>query len=117
MRKLNVLTFLTLDGVMQAPGGKGEDSSGNFNLEGWSVPHFDDVIAEEMRKQMTPPFDLLLGRKTFDIFASHWPEQGEDDPFKNSNKYVVSNGSVNMDWEGTIQIKGDPVTEIKKLKE
>jgi dihydrofolate reductase len=116
MRSLTVLTFLSMDGVMQAPGSKGEDPSGGFYLEGWSVPGFDDVLGEEMGKQMTPPFDLLLGRKTYDIFASHWPEQGENDPFKQSRKYVVSNNPVDSDWEGTIPIEGDPVTEIRKLK-
>jgi dihydrofolate reductase len=84
MRKITVLTFVSLDGIMQAPGGKGEDPSGGFDLEGWTVPFFDDLLGEEMGKQMTPPFDLLLGRKTYDIFASHWPRQGDQDPFKQS---------------------------------
>lgn len=117
MRKLKVLTFVSLDGVMQAPGGKGEDPSGGFDLEGWTVPYFDDVMGQEMGKQMTPPFDLLLGRKTYDIFASYWPKQGDDDPFRQSKKYVVSNATVNTDWEETIQLKGDVVAEIEKLKQ
>jgi dihydrofolate reductase len=117
MRKITVLTFVSLDGIMQAPGGKGEDPSGGFDLEGWTVPFFDDLLGEEMGKQMTPPFDLLLGRKTYDIFASHWPRQGDQDPFKQSKKYVVSNGVVDSDWEETVQIKGDVVAEIEKLKQ
>lgn len=117
MRTLTVLTFVSLDGVMQAPGGKGEDPSGGFDLEGWTVPYFDDVMGDEMGKQMTPPFDLLLGRKTYDIFASYWPRQGDDDPFRQSKKYAVSNGTINTDWEETIQIKGDVVAEIEKLKQ
>ncbi|MCF7804527.1 MAG: dihydrofolate reductase family protein [Candidatus Marinimicrobia bacterium] len=117
MRKIIVLTFLSLDGVMQAPGSKGEDPSGDFDLEGWTVPYFDDVLGDEMGKQMTPPFDLLLGRKTYDIFASYWPHQN-DNPFEEAKKYVVSNDdSLNTDWEGTIQIQDDVVAEIEKLKQ
>jgi len=116
MRKLVILTFISLDGVMQAPGSKGEDPSGGFEFEGWTVPYFDDVLGDEMDKQMTPPFDLLLGRKTYDIFASYWPQK-EDDPFKQSKKYVVSNDdSLNTDWKETIQIQDDVVAEIEKLK-
>lgn len=116
MRTLTVLTFVSLDGVIQAPGGEGEDPSGGFDLEGWTVPYFDDELAKTMEKQMTPPFDLLLGRKTFDIFASYWPYQ-EEDPFEESKKYVVSDGEVNTDWEETIQIKENVVAEIEKLKQ
>lgn len=117
MSTLTVLTFVSLDGVMQAPGGKGEDPSGGFDLEGWTVPYFDEVMGEEMGKQMTPPFDLLLGRNTYDIFASYWPQQGDEDPFKNAKKYVVTNTAVNTDWKETIQIKGDVVAEIENLKQ
>jgi dihydrofolate reductase len=114
-RKLVVLTFVSLDGVMQAPGGKGEDPSGDFHLGGWTVPLFDEALGNEMGKQMTPPFDLLLGRKTYDIFASYWPHQ--DSPINQATKYVVSNRAVNMDWERTVQISGDVVAEIQKLKQ
>lgn len=116
MRKLVVLTFLSLDGVMQAPGGKGEDPSGGFEFEGWSVPLFDDVVGSEMEKQMSQPFDLLLGKKTYDIFASYWPRQGDNDPINKATKYVVSNEPVDTSWAQTIQISGDVVEEIKKLK-
>ncbi|TME79120.1 MAG: dihydrofolate reductase, partial [Chloroflexi bacterium] len=74
MRKLIVLTFVTLDGVMQAPGGPEEDSSGGFKYGGWSMPLFDDAVGQAMGEQMGHPFDLLLGRKTYDIFASFWPK-------------------------------------------
>jgi dihydrofolate reductase len=114
-RKLVVLTFVSLDGVMQAPGGKGEDPSGGFDLEGWTVPYFDEVVGEEMSKQMAPPFDLLLGRKTYEIFASYWPHH--ESPINQARKYVVSNKAVNTDWKETIQIKGDVVAEIKKIKQ
>ena len=117
MRKLVVLTFVSLDGVMQAPGGKGEDPSGGFNLEGWTVPYFDEGVGNEMTKQMGQPFDLLLGRKTYELFASYWPSQGDDDPINQAKKYVVSNGTVNTDWKETIPVKGDVVTEIKRLKQ
>ena len=115
MRKIAVLTFVSLDGVMQAPGGKGEDPSGGFDLEGWTVPYSDEVTGNEMEKQMTPPFDLLLGRKTYDIFAGYWPQR-DDNPFKEAKKYVVSNKKIDTSWEETIQIKGDVIAEIKKLK-
>lgn len=116
MRKIVVLTFVSLDGVIQAPGGEGEDPSGGFDLEGWIVPYTDEVMNNAMEKQMTPPFDLLLGRKTYDIFAAYWPQR-DDNPFKEAKKYVVSNGAVNTDWKETIQIKGDVVAEIEKLKQ
>ena len=114
-RKLVVLTFVSLDGVMQAPGGKGEDPSDGFNLEGWTVPYFDEVMGDEMQKQMSLPFDLLLGRKTYEIFASYWPHH--ESPINKAQKYVVSNEVINLEWEGTIQIKGDVVAEIEKLKQ
>lgn len=118
MRKIVVLTFVSLDGVMQAPGGKGEDPSGGFDLEGWGVPHFDDELGNEMGKQMSQPFDLLLGRKTYDIFASYWPKHPEEgEAINKATKYVVSNEEFNTGWPETVQIKGDVVAEIKKLKQ
>jgi len=117
MRKLVVLTFVSLDGVMQAPGGKGEDPSGGFDLEGWTVPYFDEAVGDEMTKQMSQPFDLLLGRKTYEIFASYWPQQGDDDPINKAKKYVVSNKAINTDWVETVQIKGDVAGEVKKIKQ
>lgn len=115
-RTLIVLTFASLDGVMQAPGGKGEDPSGGFDLEGWSFPYFDETMGTEMGRQMTPPFDLLLGRKTFDIFAAYWPQQGDEDPFKDCRKYVVSHRPVPTDWAGTVHLQGDVPAEIRSLK-
>jgi dihydrofolate reductase len=115
MRELVVLTFVSLDGVMQAPGGKGEDPSGGFDLEGWTVPYFDEVVGNEMTEQMGQPFDLLLGKKTYEIFASYWPHH--DSPFNQAKKYVVSNEAINTDWEETIQIQGDVVAEIETLKQ
>jgi len=102
---------------MQAPGGKGEDPSGGFGLEGWTVPYFDEALGNEMTKQMGQPFDLLLGRKTYEIFASYWPQQGSDDPINKAEKYLVSNAALNTEWEETIQIRGDVIAEIEKLKQ
>jgi len=102
---------------MQAPGGKGEDPSGGFDLEGWTVPLFDDAVGNEMTKQMSQPFDLLLGRKTYELFASYWPQQGEDEPINKAKKYVVSHEPIKTGWEGTTQIKGDVAAEIGKLKQ
>jgi len=107
MRKLIVLSFITLDGVMQAPGGPGEDDSGGFKYGGWSVGYFDDFLGNVMTEQMGHPFDLLLGRKTYDIFAARWPRLSDDDPgarvINHARKYVVTHRPVNLDWKITIQ--------------
>jgi dihydrofolate reductase len=118
MRKLIVLSFITLDGVMQAPGGPTEDTSGDFKFGGWTVPYFDDFLGKIMEEQMSRPFDLLLGRKTFEIFASYWPQHEDAWPGINeATKYVVSNTLDKHDWKNSVFIKGDVVEEIKKLKE
>lgn len=115
MRKIIVLTFLTLDGVMQAPGGPKEDTSGNFKYGGWTVPYFDNFSGKEMVKQMKGEYDLLLGRKTYDIFAGYWPQHTDGWPQVNKiTKYVVSKTIKNPSWENTVVIKN--VNELKKLK-
>ena len=115
MRKLIVLSFITLDGVMQAPGGPEEDPSESFKFGGWSAPYFDDASGEMMQKQMKPA-DLLLGRKTFDIFASYWPEHADFWPGINDvTKYVLSNTLTKSDWKNTVFLKN--VEDIKKLKQ
>jgi dihydrofolate reductase len=120
MRKLVVLSFITLDGVLQAPGGPREDESGGFKYGGWSVGYFDDFLGNVMTEQMGHPFDLLLGRRTYDIFAAHWPRQGDDDPaarvINRAKKFVVSNRPVKPDWKITIPINGDVVEKIRQLK-
>lgn len=120
MRKLIVLTFMTLDGVMQAPGGPGEDDSGGFKYGGWSVGYFDDFLGNVMTEQMGRPFDLLLGRKTYDIFAAHWPRVSDDDPggrvINRARKYVVSHRPVSLEWKTTIPISGDVPGKINQLK-
>jgi dihydrofolate reductase len=116
MRKIIVLTFITLDGVMQAPGGPEEDTSGNFTYGGWLVPYFDDFLGQTMAEQMGRPFDLLLGRKTFEIFASYWPYQGEN-PIDSATKYVVSNTLMKHEWRKSVFINRDVVEEVKRLKQ
>ena len=118
MRKIIVLTFLTLDGVMQAPGGPGEDDSGRFTFGGWTVPYFDEFLGTVMTEQMSKPFDLLLGRKTFEIFASYWPYH-EDEGFgiNSATKYVVSNTLTTHEWKKSVFLKGKVVDEMKKLKQ
>lgn len=122
MRKIIVLTFVTLNGVMQAPGGHDEDLSGDFSFGGWTVPYFDEFLGNIMSEQMGKPFDLLLGRKTYDIFASYWPHQdNKTNPIaaviNNAKKYVVSHTHLMLRWKDSILIQGDVVGEIKKLKQ
>src|SRR5438445_4623582 len=120
MRKLIVLSFITLDGVMQAPGGPGDADSGGLKDECCSRPYVDDVLGDVMAAQTCHPFDLLPGRTTFDIFAAHWPRLGDDDPaagvINRARKYVVSHRSVNLDWKTTNTITGDVAGKIKQLK-
>lgn len=114
MRKFIILSMITLDGVMQAPGGPDEDSSGGFQYGGWVAPLFDDEYGMVMEKQMQPA-DLLLGRKTFDIFASYWPEHEKIWPgINNVTKYVMSNTLEKSDWQNTVFLKN--LADIKKLK-
>jgi dihydrofolate reductase len=121
VRKLVVLSFLTLDGVMQAPGGAHEDPTGGFTYGGWVVGYFDDFLGKVMVKQMSKPYDLLLGRKTYEIFAAHWPYAKTDDPFaaglNNARKYVASNTLTRLEWGNSELIKGDVVKEVKRMKE
>lgn len=117
MRKIIALEFITLDGVIQAPGGPGEDTSGGFKYGGWTVPYFDEFSGNVMAEQMKQPFDLLLGRITFEIWASYWPQHADQWPGINeATKYVVSNTLTKHDWKNSVFINGDVVEEIKKLK-
>ncbi len=118
MRKIIVLSAITLDGVMQAPGGPDEDASDSFKYGGWSVPYFyplDEAAAELMKKQMKPA-DLLLGRKTFEFFASYWPEHGDFWPGINDvTKYAVSKTMKKSAWKNSIFLES--LADIKKLKD
>ena len=118
MRKLAVLTFVTLDGVMQAPGGPQEDPSGGFTHGGWSVGYWDDFMGSVMTEQMKWPFDLLLGRKTYEIFAGYWPkaEGPGAKELNDATKFVVSTTLKKLDWAKSVLISGDVPQEIRKLK-
>ena len=120
MRRLIVSTFLTLDGVMQGPGGPGEDDSGGFTHGGWSVNYWDDKMGEVMGEAMSVPFDLVLGRRTYDIFAAHWPH-AEDDPgakpLNDATKYVASRSRPTLDWSNSVLLDPDAATGITALKE
>ncbi len=114
MRKIIVLSFITLDGVMQAPGGPGEDESGGFKYGGWSAPFADEASGKAMQKQMEPT-DILVGRKTFEIFAGFWPQHAEHWPGINEvTKYVLSNTMIKSNWENSVFLTS--VADIEKLK-
>jgi len=121
MRKIISTTFLTLDGVMQAPGGPEEDKNGGFAHGGWSFHHWDEMMGKVMDGFMKTPFELLLGRKTYDIFAAHWPKTDKDQevakPFNSTKKYVASHKSPKLEWQNSILLTNDVVPQIKKLKE
>ncbi len=120
MRKLIVSTFLTLDGVMQAPGGPGEDDSGGFAHGGWSVNYWDDQMGQVMGDAMSAPFDLVLGRKTYDIFAAHWPHASDDQgakPLNDATKYVASRTHPTLEWSRSVLIEGDAAEGVAALKD
>ena len=119
MRKLLVNTFLTLDGVMQAPGGPGEDDSGGFALGGWSVNYWDDLMGEAMGEAMSAPFDLLLGRRTYDIFSAYWPHATDNPgakPLNDATKYVASRSHRELEWKPSVLIDGDAAEGVAALK-
>lgn len=120
MRKLLATTFVTLDGVMQAPGGPGEDEDAGFELGGWSFSYWDEVLDTVMSKTMGKPFDLLLGRKTYDIFAGFWPDASEDQgagPLNAATKYVASRGTPNLTWDKSVLLEGDVAAAVAALKQ
>ncbi|HLM05436.1 MAG TPA: dihydrofolate reductase family protein [Blastococcus sp.] len=120
MRKLVVTTFVTLDGVMQAPGGPGEDPSGGFSYEGWLVPHFDEALGEQITEWFTGAQDFLLGRTTYEIFYASWPKMISDDPVSQGlnfkTKYVASRTLTSVEWETARLIEGDVGDAVRKLK-
>ena len=120
MRKLTVNTFLSLDGVMQAPGGPREDGEGGFSQGGWSVNYWDDRMGGLMGDFMAEPFDLVLGRRTYDIFAAHWPHTSEElgsGPLNNAVKYVASRGKPVLSWEKSVLLVGDAAESVAELKQ
>jgi dihydrofolate reductase len=118
MRKVNVLEFVSLDGVIQAPGGPKDDPSGGFAYGGWTAPHADAVSGTAMKKQMNMPCDLLLGRKTFDNFASFWPQHNDIWPGVNTaTKYVASNTLASHEWKPSVFLNGNIAEKITKIKQ
>lgn len=122
MRKIIVATFVSLDGVMQAPGGPQEDPTGGFKFGGWVAPHFDEELGAALGEIFGRPYDLLLGRKTYDIFAAHWPfiTDGPDkaiaDSFNSITKYVASRSKPELAWQKSQLLGPDVVAALKKLK-
>src|SRR5688500_3218448 len=120
VRKLVVTTFVTMDGVMQAPGGAGEDPSGGFAYEGWLVPHFDDAIGAQMDEWFTGAQDFLLGRTTYEVFYASWPKMMSDDQVSQklnfNKKYVASRTLSDVEWETAELLQGDVGDAVRKLK-
>lgn len=119
MRKIVVFTMITLDGVMQAPGGSDEDTADGFKFGGWSFPYVDESFGPIINKELSVPFDMLLGRTTYDIFARYWPQREGPiaDPFNKATKYVVSGSSPKLTWDKSILIEGEVVAKLKELKQ
>jgi dihydrofolate reductase len=119
MRPLVVTTFVTLDGVMQAPGGAGEDPSGGFSYEGWLVPHFDEDLGEQINRWFTGAQDFLLGRTTYEIFYASWPKMISDDPVSQGinfkKKYVASRTLSSVEWDTAELLHGDVGDAVRKL--
>jgi dihydrofolate reductase len=118
MRALLVTTFLTLDGVMQGPGGPGEDDSGGFTHGGWSVNYWDDLMGQVMDEATSKPFAMVLGRTTYDIMAAYWPTATEEgaDVLNDATKYVASRGHPTLEWSTSVLIEGDAAEGIAALK-
>ena len=118
MRKLIVLEHISLDGVIQAPGGPDEDTSGGFAYGGWTAPYSDAILGTVLGRQMNMPFDLLLGRKTFEIWASYWPHHADAWPGVNpATKYVASNTMTSHEWQPSVFINGDVAEEVARIKQ
>ena len=121
MRELAVLSFVTLDGVMQSPTSPEEDPSGGFAGGGWAAPYWEDVMPRVYDEAMSEPYDLLLGRRTYDVFASHWPSLGERDPvaarLNGARKYVATRSSDHpLPWTESTRVTGDVAAEVARLK-
>ena len=119
MRRLKVTTFLTLDGVMQAPGGPEEDETGGFPHGGWSFGYWDETVDKDMASFMGRPFDLLIGRKTYEIFNAFWPKSTDPgaDVLNNARKHVASRTLKSVDWNNSTLIKGDVAKYVAELKQ
>lgn len=120
MRKIVTATFVTLDGIMQAPGGPEEDTSDGFKYGGWQYGYGDEVTGQTLNSWFAQPFELLLGRRTYDIFSAYWPTATTDNevavPFNATRKYVVSHSPQELSWHNSTLITGDVIAKIQKLK-
>lgn len=117
MRSVIVLEHITLDGVIQAPGGPEEDISGGFAHGGWIAPYSDAVLGKLLRRQMDLPFDLLIGRKTFEIWEAYWPHHADVWPGINTaTKYVASNTRTSSEWQPTVFLNGDIAEKVAEIK-
>lgn len=118
MRKVMVLEHISLDGIIQAPGGPEEDTSGGFTHGGWIAPYSDGVLGTALRRQMNLPFDLLIGRKTFDIWAPYWPHHGDVWPGVNTaTKYIASNTLTASEWRPSVILSGDVAAKVAEIKQ
>lgn len=118
MRKVVVLEHISLDGVIQASGGPDEDRSGGFAYGGWIAPYSDPILGTALRRQMNKPFDLLLGRKTFDIWAPYWPQHADAWPRVNTaTKYVASTTLISHEWQPSVFLNGDIAEKVAKIKQ
>ena len=118
MRKVIVLEHISLDGVIQGPGGPEEDTSGGFAYGGWIAPYSDAVLGTALRRQMNLPFDLLIGRKTFDIWEPYWPQHADFWPgVMTATKYVASNTRTSSEWQPTVFLGGDIASHVTNLKQ
>ena len=117
MRRVIVLEHISIDGVIQAPGGPDEDTSGGFAYGGWAGPYSDEILGTALGKQMNMPFDLLLGRKTFDIWAAYWPQHADEWPgVKTATKYVASNSLTSHEWQPSVFLNGDIAEKVARVK-
>ena len=120
MRKVVAAAFISLDGVMQAPGGPEEDPTGGFKYGGWTVNYWDDAMEQAMGETFAKPYDLLLGRKTYEIFAAHWPHI-EGDPlaeqFNSVTKYVATTSNAPLTWKNSVALHGDVAAEVARMKQ
>lgn len=119
MRRVVTGMMASLDGVMQAPGGPEEDPSGEFRFGGWTFPLWDQVGGETWRDTFTRPFALLLGRKTYEIFAAYWPHQSGEiaDPFNAATKYVATSSAAPLEWANSVRLEGDVIDAVARLKQ
>ena len=116
-RDLAILTFQTLDGIMQSPRFSDEDPSDGFTHGGWAAPHWDGVMEQVRTQAMATPYDFLLGRKTYEIFAAHFPDAGDDHPMNNATKFVATSTLSKLEWKNSVSITGNIATEVSRLKD